>query len=156
MTFEMRGCKWSGMMSGQGDVRSFTEHVSSQARHIKTGSCSSLSPDQPPVNPLLETNHKKKKQYSPKAGHHATKEEHAVALDKGRQEGEETIDSHGDQQALFTAHFVWKPAPEEGSEHHPQIYNATWRQGQRHRGRVKQPKNNTQNWPTCLFPENIQ
>lgn len=99
---------------------------------------------------------KKKKQYSPKAGHHATKQEHAVALDKGRQEGEETVDSHGDQQALFTAHFVWKPAPEEGSEHHPQIYNATWRQGQRHGGRVKRPTNNTQNWPPCLFPKNIQ
>lgn len=70
-----------------------------------------------------------KKKYSPKARQHATKEEHAVALDKGGEEGEEAIDSHWDQQALFTAHFVWKSTPEEGSEHHPQIHNATWRQG---------------------------
>lgn len=47
-----------------------------------------------------------KKTYSPKAGHHATKEEHAVALDEGREEGEEAVDGHGDQQALLTAHFV--------------------------------------------------
>lgn len=64
------------------------------------------------------------KKYSPKSRHHATNEEHAVALDKGGEEGEEAIDSHWDQQALFTAHFVWKSTPEEGSEHHPQIHNA--------------------------------
>lgn len=78
----------------------------------------------------------KKKTYSPKAGHHATKEEHAVALDEGREEGEEAVDGHGDQQALLTAHFVRKPSPEEGSEHHPQIHDATWRRGRRHGGRV--------------------
>lgn len=46
------------------------------------------------------------KQCSPKARHHATDEEHAVALDKGGQEGEEAVDGHRDQQALLTAHFV--------------------------------------------------
>lgn len=161
----VKGQVWA-VMSGQGDVRSFTEHVSSQAQHIKTGRCSSLSPDQSPFQssssslshgeqddllPTLFLSQTTKKKHSPKAGHHATKEEHAVALNKGRQEGEETVDSHGDQQALFTTHFVWKPAPEEGSEHHPQIYNATWSQGQRQGGRVKQPKNNTQNWPTLFL-----
>lgn len=44
--------------------------------------------------------------YSPKTGHHAAKEEHAVALDEGGEEGEEAIDRHGYEQALFTAHFV--------------------------------------------------
>lgn len=152
--------RWGGV-NGQGwcQVKVMSGHLLSMWA-AKRGTLKQADVHHCPQISLLSTlflrQTTKKKQYSPKAGHHATKEEHAVALDKGRQEGEETVDSHGDQQALFTAHFVWKPAPEEGSEHHPQIYNATWRQGQRHRGRVKQPKNNTQNWPTCLFPENIQ
>lgn len=69
--------------------------------------------------------------YSPKTRHHAAKEKHAVALDKGREEGEEAIDRHGYQQALFTAHLVWQAAPEKGSKHHSQIHNATCRQGDR-------------------------
>lgn len=62
---------------------------------------------------------------SPKARHHATEEEGAVALDEGGQEGEEAVDGHGNEQTLFTAHFVRKAAPEEGSEHHPQVHDAS-------------------------------
>lgn len=63
---------------------------------------------------------------SPEAGHHAAEEEHAVALDEGGQEGEEAVDGHGNQQALFTAQLVRQAAPKEGAEHHPQIHDAAW------------------------------
>lgn len=63
---------------------------------------------------------------SPEAGHHAAQEEHAVALDEGGQEGEEAVDGHGNQQALFTAQLVRQAAPKEGAEHHPQIHDAAW------------------------------
>lgn len=43
---------------------------------------------------------------SPKARHHAAEEEHAVALNKGGQEGKEAVDRQGDQQALSAAHLV--------------------------------------------------
>lgn len=66
--------------------------------------------------------------YSPKTRHHAAKQEHAVALDEGGEEGEEAVDRHGYQEALLAAHLVRQPAPEEGAEHHPQINDAACRQ----------------------------
>lgn len=75
---------------------------------------------------------------SPEARHHAAQEEHTVALDKGGEEGEEAVDRHGYQQALFTAHFVWQAAPKKGSKHHPQIHNAAWKQEGREGGRGRQ------------------
>lgn len=44
--------------------------------------------------------------YSPKTRHHAAKQEHAVALDEGGEEGEEAVDRHGYQEALLAAHLV--------------------------------------------------
>ena len=43
---------------------------------------------------------------SPKARHHAAEEERTVALNKGGEEGEESVDRQGYQQALFAAHPV--------------------------------------------------
>ena len=69
---------------------------------------------------------------SPEAGHHAADEEHAVALDEGGEEGEEAVDGQRYQQALLTAQLVGEAAPEESSEHHPQIHDATWKHRRRH------------------------
>ncbi len=61
---------------------------------------------------------------SPKASNHAAEQEEAIALHKRRQEGEEAIYGHANEQTLPSAHLVGHAAPEEGPYHHPQIHNA--------------------------------
>lgn len=53
-----------------------------------------------------EKDREKRTLYSPKTRHHAAKQEHAVALHKGGEEGEEAVDRHGYEEALFAAHLV--------------------------------------------------
>ncbi|KAL0192383.1 hypothetical protein M9458_010679, partial [Cirrhinus mrigala] len=52
--------------------------------------------------------------------YHPTEQEEAIALHKRRQEGEEAIDGHANEQTLPSAHLVSHAAPEEGPYHHPQ------------------------------------
>ncbi len=61
---------------------------------------------------------------SPEASYRATEQEEAIALHKRRQEGEEAIYGHANEQTLPSAHLVSHAAPEEGPYHHPQIHNA--------------------------------
>ena len=91
-------------------------------------------------------NKRKCKVDSPKARDHAAEEEHAVALNEGREEGEEAVDGQGYQQALFTAQLVRQAAPKEGSKHHPQVHNATWRK----RGRKGEREMITTIWSQTL------
>lgn len=63
---------------------------------------------------------------SPEAGDHAAEQEEAVALDEGRQEGEETIHGHADEQALPSAHLVRHAPPEKRPHHHAQVHNTAW------------------------------
>lgn len=53
------------------------------------------------------------------------KQEGAVALDEGGEEGEDTIDGQRDEQGLPTAYPVCQSPPEESSDHHPKIDNQT-------------------------------
>lgn len=77
--------------------------------------------------------------YSPKTRHHAAKQEHAVALHEGGEEGEEAVDGHGYEEALLAAHLVRQAAPEEGAEHHPQVHNAAWGAQRETSGAVSDP-----------------
>lgn len=61
---------------------------------------------------------------SPEAGDHAAEQEDAVALYEGRQEGEEAVYGHADEQALPPAHLVRHAPPEEGPHHHAQVHYA--------------------------------
>lgn len=60
----------------------------------------------------------------PKACDETAEKKEAISLDKRRQEGEEAIGGHADEEALSAAHLVWHPSPEERSNHHPQVNNA--------------------------------
>lgn len=64
---------------------------------------------------------------SPKARYHATEQEEAIALYKGRQEGKEAVYGHADKQTLSPTHFICHAPPEESPHHHPQVYNTTYK-----------------------------
>lgn len=72
---------------------------------------------------------------SPKACYHATDEEKAIALHKGRQEGKEAVYGHTDKQTLSPTHFVRHAPPKESPHHHPQVHNATYSIGKRVRNK---------------------
>lgn len=53
------------------------------------------------------------------------KQKGAVALDKGGEEGEDTVDGERDEERLTTANPVGQSSPEEGPDHHPKVNNQT-------------------------------
>lgn len=55
----------------------------------------------------------------------STKQEGAIALDEGGEEGEDAIDGQRDKERLATANPVSKGTPQERPHHHPEVYNQT-------------------------------
>ncbi|KAG7235564.1 hypothetical protein INR49_002488 [Caranx melampygus] len=50
------------------------------------------------------------------------KQKGAVALDKGGEEGEDTVDGERDEERLTTPNPVGQSSPEEGPNHHPKAH----------------------------------
>lgn len=61
----------------------------------------------------------------PDAGGQTAKEEGAVALDEGGEEGEHTVYRERNEQGLSPTDPISQAAPEEGSNHHSQVHDQT-------------------------------
>lgn len=66
------------------------------------------------------------KDYLPNAREEPAKQEGAVALDEGGEEGEDAVDGEGDEKRLTSAYPISQSPPEESPHHHPKVYNQTW------------------------------
>lgn len=60
----------------------------------------------------------------PESRKQTTEEKEAIALDKWRKEGKESVDRHANQERLLPAHFVCQSSPEERPHHHPEVHYA--------------------------------
>lgn len=67
----------------------------------------------------------------PDAWEESAQQEGAVSLHEGGEEGEDTVDGQRDEQRLPAAYPVGQRPPEEGPDHHPEIYNQTCRESRR-------------------------
>lgn len=67
----------------------------------------------------------------PDAWEESAEQEGAVSLHEGGEEGEDTVDGQRDEQRLPAAYPVGQRPPEEGPDHHPEIYNQTCRESRK-------------------------